>query len=185
MYDIRVAIIDPDNNSSKKIKEQLIATGHMVVAEAVDGRAGLRYISQTQPDVILLSIALGTETVKIIEEQRIAPVIIIATDIKWLESLKTICLFGLITPGMGDLLLEATVQIAIQNFNRLRQLEQEVKSLKVTLEERKVIEQAKGLLMEKRGLSESKAFQYMRKLAMDKCVPMVKVARAIIKMLHD
>ncbi len=56
---------------------------------------------------------------------------------------------------------------------------EENKRLKTALEERKLVEKAKGIVMEAKGLSEQEAYKYMQKLSMDKCVPIARVARSI------
>lgn len=185
MYDIRVLIIDPDEYSRRRLKEQLNAVGHIVVADVADARKGLRAVFQTQPDLILISAHIGFEVIKVVEEHRMAPVLIISQPTaELLQEIKQAWVFGLVVPDMNEFMLESVIQIAITNFNKLRKLEEEVRSLKITLEERKIVERAKGLVMEKKGYSEQAAFQYLRKLSMDQCLPMVKVAKAVITSLQ-
>jgi response regulator NasT len=74
----------------------------------------------------------------------------------------------------------ASAETAMMNFERMLQLEKEVNRLKDTIETRKIVEKAKGLLMEKLGMSEAEAFHKMQHQSMDKCIPMKQVADAII-----
>ncbi|MBO8138032.1 MAG: ANTAR domain-containing protein [Desulfotomaculum sp.] len=183
MYQTRVVIIDSDPNSCRRLKEQLNAAGHIVVADVGDARQGIRYIFQTQPDVIILSAAVGVQLIKLIEEHRVAPVIIICEPYPdFIAELEKSWVFGLITPDMNEVMVDCVIQLAVNNFKKLCRLEEEVRGLKKTLEERKIIEQAKGLIMEKKGCSERKAFQYLRKLSMDHCIPLAKVAQQVIKL---
>ncbi|MBM7856156.1 response regulator NasT [Desulfohalotomaculum tongense] len=185
MYDIRVVIIAPGETCRRRLREQLNTAGYIVVADVPDAKKGLRVIFQTQPDVIMISAALGRQVIKIIDEHRIAPVLIISeNDSQLVREFKQDCFFGLVFPGMSEFMLDAVIQVAVNNFHKLRELEEEVRKLKRAVEERKIIEKAKGLIMQQKGYSEEKAFRYLRKLSMDRCVPMVKVANAVISSLR-
>lgn len=74
----------------------------------------------------------------------------------------------------------AAADSTLMNFERMLNLEKEVAMLKNTIETRKVVEKAKGLLMEKLGLTEVEAFRKIQHQSMDKGIPMKQVADAII-----
>ncbi len=185
MYEIRAVIVHPDENARKRLKELLKACGHLVTAEVSDAGSGVRLLFQTQPDIIIVSPAVGAEAVQLIEEHRVAPVLLVVENSgDFLAELRHSWVFGLISLEMNVLTLEGTVQMAIANFKRLKHLEEEMRVLQRTLKERKLIERAKGLISEKKGLSERQAFEYLRKISMDHCLPLAKVAAQIIRQLH-
>jgi response regulator NasT len=72
------------------------------------------------------------------------------------------------------------LEVAIARFSEFQRLRRELETAKSTLEERKLVERAKGILMQSRGLSEDAAFRMLRKVAMDRRVPLVVVAREVV-----
>ena len=85
----------------------------------------------------------------------------------------------LVKPLREEELLPA-VELAISRFDEFRSLRKENEDLKRTLEARKAIERAKGLLMKNQGLSEAEAFSLIQKKSMDMRKPMVEIAQAIV-----
>ena len=77
--------------------------------------------------------------------------------------------------------LEAAIAIAMQRFEQFRALRREAADLRQTLEDRKVIERAKGLLMKQRGLDEDGAFRRLQMLARDSNRKMVEVSRMVLR----
>ena len=76
--------------------------------------------------------------------------------------------------------LEAAIAIAMQRFEQFQALRKEAADQRQALEDRKVIERAKGLLMKKAGLDEEEAFRRLQKLARDRNQKLAEVARVII-----
>ena len=72
------------------------------------------------------------------------------------------------------------IELANANFKRIIKLEAENKRLKKALEERKLVERAKGLLMEQKGICEKDAYKLLQKLSMNRCLPIGKIARQVI-----
>ncbi|MTI80305.1 MAG: ANTAR domain-containing protein [Firmicutes bacterium] len=186
MYETRVVIIDPDKSRRQRLKEQLNTAGHIVVAIVEDVKKGLRTIMQINPDVIMLSTDLGFEDIKVIEEHRISPVVLVSeSDIQLLPESENMWIFGQVYPGMPSVILDGTIHRSVINFKKLLQLEREISRLNKTLEDRKIIERAKGLLISEKGYSEEQAFKFMRKLSMDRCQPMAEVASKLIHVLKS
>lgn len=187
MFGARIVIADSDHGFRRKLKDILIHAGYLVVGEAGDGRGALKVVYQTEPDLIIMDAMLpgaeGLEIVRIIEEHRIAPVIILTAseDLEILDKAKVSWIFAYLIKPLNETHLLPAIEIAISNFRKIIKLEEENRKLKQTLEIRKLVEKAKGLLMEVKGLSEQEAYKHLQKLSMDNCVPIYRVARQIIK----
>ncbi len=123
--------------------------------------------------------------IRIIEENRTAPVILLIESHEQglLEEVKDFWIFGCLPKPLSDAQLFPAIEIALANFKKFTKLVEENKRLKTALEERKLVEKAKGIVMEAKGLSEQEAYKYMQKLSMDKCVPIARVARSIMNHL--
>jgi len=189
MFGTRIIIADADVGNRKKIKEMLVQAGYMVTAEVGDGRSALKVIFQTEPDLVIMDSKLpgvqGLGIIRIIEENRTAPVILLIESHEQglLEEVKDFWIFGCLPKPLSDVQLFPAIEIALANFKKFTKLVEENKRLKTALEERKLVEKAKGMVMEAMGLSEQEAYKYMQKLSMDKCVPIARVARNIMNHL--
>jgi len=190
MYGLRIALADDDHFYRKNLKDKLVKAGYLVVGETGDGRSALQMAFNMQPDLMILDLALPgqdtLEVVKIIEEHRLAPVLLLASydRLDFLEEALRDWIFAYLTKPVDDIQLFATIEITVANFRRLIKLEQENKKLQEALETRKLIDRAKGLLAEAHGMSEQEAYKYMQKLSMDNCIPMKRVVRQVIKKLE-
>jgi two-component system, response regulator PdtaR len=76
--------------------------------------------------------------------------------------------------------LETTLALAVRRYKEFTALRQQATDLRQALEDRKVIERAKGILMRRAGLDEADAFRRLQKLASDKNVKLVKIAEMIV-----
>jgi response regulator NasT len=93
-------------------------------------------------------------------------------------------IFGCLPKPINDMQLLNAVEIAIANFKKYAKLMEENKRLRKALEERKLVEKAKGLVMEARGISENEAYKYLQKISMDRCIPIAVVADRITAQLR-
>lgn len=185
MFGSKILLSSPDASMRRRLKNIFTKACYTVVGEAEDGVNTLRMIRTMAPDLVILDFELqgmpALELAKIVEEDRLAPIIIISTS--WErnyaeQALQSIFAFVVRPINEGNIL--ATAETAMMNFERMIHLEKEVNKLKDTIETRKIVEKAKGLLMEKLGISEAEAFRKMQHQSMDKCIPMKQVADAII-----
>ncbi|MBI5286039.1 MAG: ANTAR domain-containing protein, partial [Deltaproteobacteria bacterium] len=129
----------------------------------------------------------GIEAAKGINELQPVPIVLL-TGKRDEETIKRAIEVGvimayLVKPIRQEELLPA-IELAISRFQEFQALKREVIDLKEALEARKVIEKARGLLMEKEGLSEREAFSRIQRISMDKRTPMKEVAEALIMALE-
>jgi len=186
MFGARIVIADTDADFRKKLKDTLVRAGYLVTGEVGDGRSALKVIFQTEPDLVIMDPKLpgaeGLEIVRIFEEHRAAPVILMTASHEQalLEEAKDSWIFAYLVKPVNEAQLFPAIEIAIANFRKFMKLEEENRELKKNLEERKLVEKAKGLVMEAKRLSERDAYKYLQKLSMDNCIPIARVARQII-----
>lgn len=186
MFGARIVIVDTDVDYRKKLRGTLVRAGYFIAEEAGDGRSGLKAVFQTEPDLVIMGAKLpgaeGLEIARIIDENRIAPVILLINsyELELLEGVNASWFFACLVKPVSDTQLLLTIEIAVNNFKKLVKLEEENKKLKQALEERKLVERAKGLIMDAKGLSEREAYKYLQKLSMDNCIPLARIARRVI-----
>lgn len=186
MFGSRVLLADPDPDFRKKLKDMLHQHDYIVVAETEDGKSTLQYAFQTQPDLIIMEGKLpgskGLEVARVIEEQQLAPVVLItaATNRELIEEAKYSAVLAYLIKPVDEANLIPALEMALATFKRMVKIENENRLLKKKLEEKNLIDQAKRLLIEKKGLSEQAAHRYMQKVSMDRCSSLSKVAQLII-----
>lgn len=190
MNGARVVVVDPNDGFRRQIVEILRQAGYLVVAEAGDRREILPCVFQIQPDVVIMDAGWPGQknflVAKVIEEHRVAPVVFTMpyNQRGIIETARARGVYGVIIKPVSEEVVVPVLETAMACFHRLLEMEEENKKLRRDLETRKLVERAKGLLMEKKGLSEREAFRYIQKLSMDRCVPIAKIARQLIMLLE-
>ena len=191
MYGLRVVLADSDPVSRKNIKEQLLSLGFSIVGETGDGRNVLQMVFNIQPDLVIISAQLtgkdGLALAKAIDEHRMAPVILmsdISGQSRLSEALRYWTFSYMLKP-IDEVNLIPTIEVCMASYRKICWLEQENRKLRQNLETRKVLEKAKGLLIQFKGMTEQQAFRHMQKVSMDKCIPIQKVAQQIISNLGE
>ena len=182
----RVMIADDESIIRMDLREMLTNLGYLVVGEAGDGRSAVNLARELKPDVAIFDIKMpgmdGIEAARILTEEKIAPVVLLTaySQRDLVERAKEAGVVGYITKPMRESDLTPAIEVAMARFSEFRALEKEVGDLKRTLETRKLVDRAKGILMDTQGLTEAEAFRKIQKMSMNKRRPMKDVAEAII-----
>ncbi|MCS5695617.1 ANTAR domain-containing protein [Desulfofundulus thermocisternus] len=190
LYRIRVVVGESDRDFRARLKETLRHAGYMVIGETQDSRSLLQLVFQTTPELVILEYRLpgseGMDVAGIIEEHHVAPVLLTADLHQYnvAELVRLPGIYGVLSRPLQEEMVVPAVETALASFERIVRLEKEVTSLRKTLEERKLTERAKGLLMERKGMTERQAHKYLQKLSMDRCIPISRLAREIIRTLE-
>jgi AmiR/NasT family two-component response regulator len=169
------------------IVESLEEGGHTVVGETGDGEQAVALVRELQPDLVVMDLKMPkmdgiTAARQITDEGDAAVLVLTAFSDKQLveDAADAGSIAYLVKPFQPPQLL-AAVEVALARASERRELEAQVDDLEAKLEARKVIERAKGQLMEQFGLTENEAYTRMRRTAMDRQVPLVEVARRVLE----
>ena len=183
---LRIVVVEPDRDRALMIVDGLMEAGEndVLVISEVSGLA--KRISEHAPDVVLADIANPTRDV--IEELTLAsapldrPVALFVDDPGegLAEAAIEAGISAYVVDGLRADRLQPVMTAAIARFNMVRRIRDELTETKRALEERKLIDRAKGLLMKARGLSEDDAYGLLRKTAMDQGLKISDVARALV-----
>lgn len=186
MRKIRVIIADDEPIIRMDLKEMLTNLGYLVVGEAGDGRSVVNMARELRPDLVIMDIKMpdmdGIEAARILTQEEIAPVIFLTaySQKELVDQAKEAGVVAYLVKPFRESDLAPAIEIALARFEQFRALKKEVADLKEALETRKLVERAKGILMDTQGLSEAEAFRRIQKLSMDTRKPMKEVAEAII-----
>ena len=185
---VRVLIADDESITRTDLKEMLTNLGYLVVGEAVDARTAVNMAREIRPDVVIMDIRFenddfdGIDAARVLMEERIAPVLLLSAygDRELVQRAKEAGVMGYLLKPFREADLPPAIEVAMANFDQWLRLEKEAKDLREALETRKLVERAKGILMDRHGLSEAEAFRRIQKMSMDNRRPMKEIAQAII-----
>jgi response regulator NasT len=160
--------------------------GYEVIGEAGDGRTAVDLAKRLHPDLLIMDIRMpeldGISAAEELTRERIAPVVLVTaySDQDLVERAREAGVVGYVVKPFREAELMPVIELSRARFEEFRTLEREVGGLKDALESRKVVERAKGVLMETHGMRESEAFHRIRKTSMDARKSMKEVAEAIL-----
>jgi len=182
----RVIIADDESIIRMDLREMLTNLGYLVIGEVGDGRSAVNLARELRPDVVIMDIKMpdldGIDAAKMLTEERIAPVLLLTaySQQELIERAKEAGVVGYIVKPFRESDLAPAIEVAVARFAEFRALEKEVGDLKLALETRKLVDRARGILMDAQGLTEAEAFRKIQKMSMNTRKPMKEVAEAII-----
>lgn len=183
---LRVLIADDEALHNLSLTSQLESLGHQIVATAANGREAVDLARETKPDLAILDIRMpgmtGPEAAHQISADRPIPIIILSaySDERTVDEATRSPIFHYLVKPVDPDDLAPAIAVARARFDEWLDARRQRDQLEVKLEERKIIERAKGLLMDTRGLSEREAYRFLQKTSQDKNTPMVELARKIL-----
>ena len=171
-----------------QIRKALVRAGYDVVGEAVEGRKAIEMAQELKPDLILMDINMpgpidGIAATREILKHQPVPIIMLTaySDDTYVDNaLDAGACAYLVKPITSEQLLPA-IRLAMSRFQALQDAIKEATDIKDALETRKMVEKAKGILQDRRQLSEADAFRMMQKISRDQCQTMKVTAQEIIK----
>ncbi|HYO30766.1 MAG TPA: response regulator [Thermomicrobiales bacterium] len=182
----RILIADDESLIRLDLREMLSELGYDVIGEAGDGRAALDLARKLLPDLVVMDIKMpgldGIAAAEQLTRERICPVVLLTaySDQELVERAREAGVVGYVVKPFRPTELMPVIELSLARFEEFRSLEREIGDLKETIETRKVVERAKGVLMETQGLRESDAFHRIRKTSMDTRKSMREVAEAVL-----
>ena len=181
---IRILVAEDEALIRMDLVEMLREAGYEVVAEAADGAQAIELAQLHKPDLAILDVKMPvldriSAAEKIID---IAPVLMLTafSQRELVERARDAGVMAYVVKpfSIGDLV--PAIEIAISRHTQMRSLADEVADLHERLETRKLIDRAKGILMQALNLSEPEAFSWIQRAAMDRRLTMKEVAAAVI-----
>jgi len=183
---LRVLIADDEAIHNLALTTQLETLGHDVVGTATNGQQAVELARSERPDLIFLDIRMpvmtGPEAAEQIAAEDPVPMIILSaySDARTVEQAVRAPIFHYLVKPVDPDDLAPAIAVARARFREWLTTRKDRDRLEAKLEERKLVERAKGLLMESRGLSEREAYRFLQKMSQDKNTPMVDLARKIL-----
>ena len=183
---MRVLIADDDPIIRLDLKQMLENLGYEVIAEVENGQAAINTAREVEPDVCVLDVKMpvmdGIDAAMTLSDEGIAPAILLTaySDAELINRAKQSGVFGYLVKPFKPSDLSPAIEMARSRFEHNKKLSKEINSLQSRLEARRVIEQAKGLLMKNEGVDETEAYRRIQQQSMNARKSMKEVAEAII-----
>jgi two-component system, response regulator PdtaR len=182
----RIVIAEDEAIPRMDLREMLENLGYLVVGEAGDGVSAVNLARELRPDLVVMDIKMpemdGIAAARVLTEERISPVLLVTaySHRELVDNAKDAGVLAYVAKPFGEAQLVPAVEVALARFREFRALEKELGDTRSALETRKIVERAKGVLMDKHGLREDEAFRRIQKLSMDTRNSMRAVAEAIL-----
>jgi AmiR/NasT family two-component response regulator len=182
----RILIADDESIILMDLREMLANLGYLVVGEANDGQSAVNMARELRPDLVVMDIKMpdmdGIEAAKVLTEERIAPVLLLTaySQQDLIQRARDAGVVGYLVKPFRESNLAPAIDITLARFDEFQAVQKEVEDLTEALETRKVVDRAKGILMDTQGMSEQDAFRRIQKMSMNTRRPMKEIAEAII-----
>lgn len=183
----RVVVVEDETLTRLDIIEILKENGYDVVGEAADGIEAVEVCKKLNPDIVLLDIKLpyisGLKVAEMLKEEDFKGCVIILTAYniaEYIQKASTTIVMGYILKPIDEEIFIERLNLIYKNYKMYLDLKEEVAETKKKLEERKIVERAKGIIMAKDSLSEEAAYKKMRDISMQKRISLFKLSEIII-----
>jgi response regulator NasT len=181
-----VIVADDEALTRVDLQETLTNLGYLVVGSVGDGESAVNLARELRPDVLIMDIKMpgmdGIEAARLLAEEGIAPVVLLSaySQQELIEQAQEAGVVGYLVKPYREADLPPAIGVALSRFEQFSALKDEVANLQERLEVRKLLDRAKGILMDSQGLTEAEAFRRIQKMSMDNRKPMKEVAQAVI-----
>jgi len=182
----RIVIADDEPLIRIDLRETLEGLGYEVVGEAADGKHAVEIARTLRPDIVIMDIKMpemsGIAALRVLTDENIAPVLLLTaySEGSLIQEARDAGAVAFLVKPYRPSDLQPAIEVALARFSELRTLRTELQDVREALAVRKVVERAKGLLMETHGLKETDAFRRIQKASMDNRKSMKEIAEAIL-----
>ena len=182
-----IVIVDDEPITRMDTREILEANGYDVVGEASDGFEAIEVCKKYNPSLVLMDIDMplldGIKASKVLTKEKLVGGIILLTafeDKKYIEMAKEVGAFGYMIKPVNEKVFIPTVEMCLSKSEEFYELKKDYDKINNKLNDRKLIEKAKGILVKQLNSNENEAYNRIRKLSMDRRTTMAEIAKIII-----
>ncbi|HEY7492415.1 MAG TPA: response regulator [Candidatus Tectomicrobia bacterium] len=183
---LRIAAADDEADMRDYFRYILPLLGHQVVCVAETGRQLVAQCHASRPDLVITDIKMpdmdGIDAAAAICREEPVPIILVSaySDASLIERAQSEYILAYLVKPIKQADLQPAISLALRRFEQFQALRTEAADLRQALEDRKLIERAKGILMKRVTLDEQEAFRRLQKVASDNNRKLVEVAHMIL-----
>ncbi len=189
---LRVVVVDDEPIIRMDIVSILKKAGHDVVGQGADGFEAIELCQKEKPNVVLLDIRMeildGLSAAKVISEECPETAIILLTAFnksEYMDKAKDCRISSYLVKPIDENSLNINIELAVARNKELLKYREEKEKANEKLELRRIIDKAKGILMQKRDMSEEEAYNFIREISKNKNIAMAKVAKLILSQYEE
>jgi response regulator NasT len=183
---LKILVVEPDKVRAKDITDALVEGGWADVTVVEDAAQIGKATAASDADIVLIDIDNPDrdtlEHLCLVSDAKSRPVVMFVdrTDTDLSQAAVAAGLSAYVVDGLQKKRIKPVLLTAIARFDMMKKMQSELDAAKRALADRKVIDRAKGLLMQARGLNEDEAYVLLRKAAMDQGRKVIDIARALV-----
>jgi response regulator NasT len=184
---LRTMVAEDDVALARLLVDHLEVLGLTVAGQAHDGEEAVLLARSLEPDLVILDLKMpkrnGLQVAQEILSERFIPVILLTGHVEaaFVEKAAELGVMGYLTKPFDQRSLYASISVALAQHAQIRTLQEEAGSLREALETRKLVERAKGILMDRFGLDEEAAMRRLREESRNRNLKLGEVARSLIQ----
>ncbi|MCE9632711.1 MAG: ANTAR domain-containing protein [Methylophilales bacterium] len=184
---LKVLLVDQSMKRSMPLKQALTEVGYEVVGRISDCADLNQVVAKLQPDVIVIDVDSPSrdtlEHIVVSGQDTPRPIVMFTHDgdVDKIRSATKVGVSAYVVGGLESARIRPIIDAAMARFEEFSVMKQELQSVTLKLSERKNVERAKGVLMKQKGLSESEAYNLMRKMAMDRNIKLADLAQQLVE----
>lgn len=188
---LRVLVAEDETIIRLDIVETLQTQGYEVIGQTDNGQRVVELTEELDPDLVLMDISMpimdGLTATEHIMEKKIAPVVLLTafSQRDLIERAREAGVMAYLVKPFSEKDLVPAIELAVARFDELRALEEEVSDLSERFATRRLVDQAKSLLMSTLELTEPEAFRWIQKTSMDRRLTMREVAQTVVDQMGD
>ncbi|MDY6809546.1 ANTAR domain-containing response regulator [Gordonia mangrovi] len=185
----RVLVAEDDSLIRMDLIEMLREEGYDVVGEAPNGQVAVELTESLTPDLVIMDVKMpvrdGIDAASEIAQRKLAAVVMLTafSQREFIEKARDAGAMAYLVKPFTKADLVPAIEVAVSRYHEVVALEKEVATITDRLETRKLVERAKGLLMEKHSMTEPEAFKWIQRAAMDRRTTMKAVAQVVVETL--
>jgi AmiR/NasT family two-component response regulator len=182
----RILVAEDEAISRMDLREMLENLGYSVVGEAGDGVAAVNLARALKPDLVLMDIKMpeldGIAAAQTLASEHVTPVLLLTaySDREFVDRAVDAGVMGYLVKPFAEAQLKPAIEVALERWKEVRQIQHDLTQTQEMLETRKLVERAKGVLMDSQNLKEAEAFRRIQRLSMNSRKSMREVAEAIL-----
>jgi len=186
MGNTRILLAEDETITRMDLREMLENLGYTVIGEAGDGLAAVNLARALKPDLVLMDIKMpeldGISAAETLAQEHVTPVLLLTaySDREFIDRAVDAGVMGYLVKPFAEAQLKPAIDVALERWRETRQIEHDLAQTQETLESRKLVERAKGVLMDSQNLKEAEAFRRIQRLSMNSRKSMREVAEAIL-----
>ena len=183
----KIVIADDEALICMDLREMLEEAGHEVVGIGSDGVEALNLVKEKKPDLAILDVKMprldGIQAARMIAHDNLAPVVLLTAfgDEDTIEKAKKSMVFGYVMKPVEEKTLFPAIQIAVSQYRQKKDMVDRVKNMERELAARKIVDRAKGLLMDYYHITEEDAYRRMQQTSMKRGITIADVAQKVVK----